>query len=150
MRYCVNKIKPNALVHLGDFYVDGETIIQENSHLPFQQVPGNCDRYRCPIGAPETICCSFGGVRFFMTHGHNHHVKSGLGAFLADARRCDAQIALYGHTHKAYCEQLEDGMWVMNPGPCGSWSGSAGVIEIENKTIIACYIVQQADLEEMV
>jgi len=40
-------------------------------------------------------------------------------------------------------------LWVLNPGSCGSWSGTVGLIETENETIIACKILSQADLEEM-
>ena len=147
MRHCVKTLRPDAIVHLGDFYEDGQVVQQENFHLPFQQVPGNCDRYRCPFGAPEVVCCSFGGVRCFMTHGHNHRVKAGTGALIADARRAGAQLVLYGHTHQGDCRQLEDGMWILNPGACGSFGGSVGVVEIEAEKISACRILTQADLD---
>lgn len=147
MRRCVKVLKPDAIVHLGDFYEDGQVIHEENAHLPFQQVSGNCDRYRCPFGAPEVVSCSFGGVRCFMTHGHNHHVKSGTGALIADARRSGVQLVLYGHTHKADCRQLEDGMWIMNPGAFGSFGGSVGLMEIHEQKISACRILTQADLD---
>lgn len=147
MRFCVQKIRPDVIIHLGDHYDDGAVIQSENPHLLFQQVPGNCDRYRCSFSAAEVICCSYGGVRFFMTHGHNHHVKSGIGALLADARRSGAKMVLYGHTHRADCHREEDGIWVLNPGACGSFGGSAGVIEIENEKISACAVVTQADLD---
>ena len=150
MRHCVDVIKPNGIIHLGDFYDDGEIISQENQQIPFWQVPGNCDRYRCPFGASEVLCGSVGGVRFFMTHGHQHRVKTGIGGLLADARRSNAQLLLYGHTHQAYCAKEDDGLWVMNPGACGSWGGSVGVVEIENGNITACHIMQQADLEKIV
>lgn len=130
MRHCVKELKPSAIVHLGDHYEDGRVIQEENPQLPFVQVPGNCDRYRCPFGAPEVVQCSFGGVPFFLTHGHNHHVKMGIGALLAAARRTGAQVVLYGHTHRADCHREEDGLWVVNPGSCGSWGGSVAVIEI--------------------
>ena len=146
MRYCINKIKPGAIIHLGDFYEDGEVLASENPQLPFCQVPGNCDKYRSPIGARETICCRFCNVNMFITHGHNHFVKNGIGALLSDARKYNADIALFGHTHKSYCSCESDGMWVLNPGHCGTWGGSAGVIEVINGKITACYIVQQADL----
>lgn len=147
MRHCVKTLRPDAIVHLGDFYEDGGVIQSENSHLSFQQVPGNCDRYRCPVGAPEVVCCSFWGVRCFMTHGHNHHVKSGIGALLSDARRNSARLVLYGHTHRTDCHQEEDGLWVLNPGACGSFGGSVGVVEIENEKISACAVLTQAELD---
>ena len=149
MRFCVQKIKPNAIIHLGDHYDDAQVIQQENPHIPLCQVPGNCDRYRCPPFAREVITCAYGGVRFFITHGHIHHVKSGIGALLADARSNDAKVVLYGHTHRADCHLEDDGIWVMNPGACGSFGGSVGVIEIENEKISACGIVTQAELDRI-
>lgn len=147
MRRCVDRIKPQAIVHLGDFYEDA-LVLQENySHIPFHIVAGNCDRYRCPLSAREMLCYPVCGVTLFMTHGHNHQVKSGIGALTVDARRYNAQAALYGHTHKAECHQ-EDGLWVLNPGSCGYYGGSAGLIETDGKKITACRILTQSDLEE--
>ena len=85
-----------------------------------------------------------------MTHGHNEHVKLGTGGLLREARQHGARIALYGHTHKADCHQEADGLWVLNPGSCGHAGGSVGVIETDNNTITACYLLTQAELEEMV
>ena len=147
MRDCVKHCKPNGIIHLGDYYDDATVIHEENPGLPFQQVPGNCDEYRKPIGAANVIQCSFGGVRFFMTHGHIHHVKTGIGALLADARRGGAQIALYGHTHETFCQQQPDGLWVLNPGSCGCGGRTAGLIEIRDKEIVGCRIITQTELE---
>lgn len=150
MRRCVNKIKPDAVIHLGDFYDDAEALSEEYSHIRFHVVPGNCDRYRCPIGAREVLCYPVCGVMLFMTHGHNHRVKSGIGELLADARRYHAAAALYGHTHISDCHLEEDGLWVLNPGTCGHYGGSAGVIETDGNKITACRIITQSDLEDMI
>ena len=149
MRRCVEAVKPNAVVHLGDHYDDGAVLAEENPGLYFYQVPGNCDRYRCPLGAAEVLCCRVCGVRLYMTHGHNHRVKSGTGALIADARRCGAQAALYGHTHVPDCRQLEDGLWVLNPGSCGYGGGSAGILETDGKKITTCRLIGQSDLETL-
>lgn len=148
MRRCMDKVRPQAVIHLGDYYEDAQCLKESYSHIPFHIVPGNCDRYRCPIHAPELLCYDVGGVRMLMTHGHNQHVKQGLGGLLAEARRCAAQAALYGHTHQADCHREEDGLWVLNPGSCGYFGGSAGVIETDGEKIIACRIIRQADLED--
>lgn len=149
MRLCVKTTRPDHVVHLGDHYDDAQALAEENPHIRFHAVPGNCDRFRCDPTLPQTLCYCVGGVKFYMTHGHLHGVKSGIGALLQDARRQMCAAALYGHTHKAYCEQLEDGLWVMNPGTCGTYGGSAGIIEIADERISACYLVQQADLDKM-
>ena len=146
MRLCVNKIKPTAIVHLGDHFDDGEALNEEFPHIPFFQVAGNCDRYRTPPHAREILTMPLYGVRIYMTHGHIHRVKQVLSFLLRDARDAKADIALFGHTHCAYCNLEPDGLWVMNPGSCGYYGGSAGLIEIENEKISSCRIIRQEDL----
>ena len=146
MRQCVQSVKPDAVIHLGDHYDDGEVIAEEFPQIRIHQVPGNCDRGRCPINTHEILCYPIGGVKFFMTHGHRHMVKQGLYSLLADARANQAEIVVFGHTHSALCHQQEDGLWVINPGSCGSYGGTAAVVETENEKISACRIIGQADL----
>lgn len=146
MRRCVQALKPDVMIHLGDYYDDGEVIAEVFPHIPMHQVPGNCDRYRLVSLRQETLCYPVGGVKMYMTHGHNHGVKMGLYRLLADARQAGAQIALYGHTHIADCHREDDGLWVLNPGSCGAYSGSCGLVETENGKIIACRVLRQADL----
>ena len=89
---------------------------------------------------------SIGGVRVYMTHGHRHQVKLSTGILLKDARAAKADIVLYGHTHAADCHREDDGLWVMNPGSCGYFGGSAGVIELSGGKIETCKIVREEDL----
>ena len=150
MRQCIEKLKPDTVIHLGDYYDDAETLAEEYPRLVFHHVPGNCDKYRCSPFAPRILNYAVGGVKLYMTHGHNHQVKSTLVLLLADARKSHSQAVLYGHTHVADCHQEEDGLWVLNPGSCGHAGGSVGIIETCDNTITACYLVKQAELEEMV
>jgi len=145
MHRCVEQVKPNAIIHLGDHFDDGEALHEVFPGIPLYQVPGNCDRYRCRPGQPEILIQSIDGVLLYMTHGHKHSVKSYLGALLRDARRSGAKAALYGHTHVADCHREEDGLWVLNPGSCGYYGGSAGLIETANGTITGCRILTEAD-----
>ena len=149
MRFAIQKVKPQAVIHLGDYYDDAETLSEENPHIPFHMVPGNCDRYRTYRILPEMLCYKVCGVKLFMTHGHNHYVKSSLYSLLKDARGYGAAAALYGHTHEALCMQEDDGLWVLNPGSAGSSGGSVGLLETDGTKITACRILRQADLEEM-
>ncbi len=149
MRLAISRVKPDAVIHLGDFYEDAQAMQEENPQVVFHMVPGNCDRYRLMRPAPEQLCYDVCGVRIFMTHGHNHGVKLTLGKLLGDARSMGAKAALFGHTHCAYCAKNE-GVWVLNPGSCGSFGGSVGLMEVENKEILNCRILRQEDLEEMV
>lgn len=150
MRLCIEKVKPNAVVHLGDYYEDGKAMAEEFSYLRFYQVPGNCDKYRFGYLVPETLVQKVCGVKLFMTHGHNHRVKTTLWSLLQDARKMEVQGVLFGHTHVAYCGQEEDGLWVLNPGSCGYYGGSAAIMEVEDHKIFDCRIIRQSDLEELV
>lgn len=146
MRRCIEAVKPNAIVHLGDHFDDGEAMKEEFPGIPFYQVPGNCDRYRCPPGQPEILIYQVCGVDLYMTHGHRHSVKSYQGALLRDARAAKVDAVLYGHTHRADCHREEDGLWVLNPGSCGYFGGSAGLIETANGAITACRLLREEDL----
>ena len=150
MRSCVEAVKPQAIVHLGDHYDDGETLKELYPHIELHQVPGNCDRYRCPPWVHTRLCYDVCGVRLFMTHGHKYDVKTTTAAMLVEARAMHAKAALYGHTHVAEVYQEENGMWVMNPGTSGYGGGSAGIIEVENNAIVSCRIITSQDLEEFV
>ncbi len=150
MRSCIETIKPDRMIHLGDYFDDACTMAEEYPDIPMTQVPGNCDRYRCPPFVKEVLAEKIGGVYFFLTHGHRHMVKQRLDMLLHDARRCRVSAALYGHTHIADCHQEEDGLWVLNPGSCGYYGGSAGLIEINDGKIVNCRIIRQENLEEFV
>ena len=56
-------------------------------------------------------------------------MKSTYDLAIAEARAVGADILLFGHTHQPLCRQLEDGLWMMNPGPARS---HYGLITIEN------------------
>lgn len=146
MRRCIDSVKPDALIHLGDYFDDGEAMKEEYPGIPMYQVPGNCDRYRCRPGQPEILIDRVGGVDLYMTHGHKHSVKSYLGTLLRDARTAKVDAVLYGHTHQVDCHREPDGLWVLNPGSCGYYGGSAGIIETRDGRITDCRILRESDL----
>lgn len=145
---CVEQLAPDAVIHLGDYFDDGAALREEFPGIRLYQVPGNCDRYRCPPGHPEILVDRILGINLYLTHGHCHNVKLTLTRLLQDARACHADAVLYGHTHQPDCRQEEDGMWILNPGSCGYGGRTAGLIEVENGKILSCRIVRQEDLEE--
>lgn len=147
MRQAIGTIRPDAVIHLGDYYDDAQALAEEYPYIPFHQVPGNCDHYRCPTTVHPVLCYDVGGVRLYMTHGHLHQVKLTLVRLLADARKMGAQAVLYGHTHCGDCHQEDDGLWVLNPGSCGSDGGSVGLIRAENGKIMQCVLLNRLDLE---
>ena len=56
MRACIQAVKPDAMIHLGDYFEDGKAMAEEFPHIPMHQVPGNCDRYRMMEFHPEELC----------------------------------------------------------------------------------------------
>lgn len=145
MRRSVTAVKPDQIIHLGDYYDDGLVLKEEFPDTPVCQVPGNCDRYRCPFGQPEILTLPLGGVKLYLTHGHRHHVKSGLEMLLRAARASGANAVLYGHTHIPDCHREEDGLWVLNPGSCGYGGGSAGLLEVRDGRVTDCRLLRDSD-----
>lgn len=145
MRRCVEAVRPDVVLHLGDMVRDGETLAGEYPDIRFFQVAGNCDSGRVPMDYPEALVESFLGNRVYMTHGHLHGVKIFLSKLLADGSQCGANIILYGHTHRADCFMDGDCL-VMNPGAAG-YGGSAGIIELRGKGDFTGRIIRQWDLE---
>ena len=146
MRRCIDAIKPDTVIHLGDYYDDGTAMAEEYPYIKFYQVPGNCDAHRGYIPDPETRMETLGGVRILMTHGHRHHVKQTLIRLVADARASRAAVVLFGHTHSADCQMEEEGLWVLNPGSCGFYGGSAGLVEIRAGELLQCRILREEDI----
>ncbi len=146
MRLCIRAVQPNAIVHLGDYYADAEVMAEEFPEISMYQVPGNCDRGRGFFPDPETRVLKICGVQLFLTHGHLHDVKRILYSLVKDAEAAGVQAVLYGHTHQADCHR-EGQLWVLNPGSCGVYGGSAGLMEVENGQILDCRILRQEDLD---
>src|SRR5689334_715670 len=100
------------ILHAGD--VGGAEILRELELIaPTRAVYGNTD----PPGDPdlvERIDVEIGGVRIHVSHGHE--VGSPTPAKLL--ARYDADVIVYGHTHKQLVVQA-DGRWVVNPGAAG-------------------------------
>ena len=122
--------QPQQVIHLGDMMDDAEQVAEHYPKLPFCMVPGNCDGWT--ISAPVKKQISLAGKSILLSHGHRWGVKSGYDAAV------NADILLFGHTHIPLCRQLEDGLWMMNPGPARS---SYGLIEIEAGNI-SCTLQQ--------
>ena len=125
--------RPDQVIHLGDLQSDAEELTYVYPKLPICMVPGNCDGWTMdPLKKQITLA----GKRILLSHGHLWGVKKGYEAAVADARAVGADILLFGHTHRALCQQLEDGLWMMNPGASRT---SYGLIRIEQGKI-HCYI----------
>lgn len=121
MYSAIDAHQPQQVIHLGDMMRDAEEVAEHYPKLPFCLVPGNCDGWSISVPVKKQI--TLAGKSILLSHGHRWGVKSGYSAAIADARAVGADILLFGHTHVPCCQQLEDGLWVMNPGPARSGYG---------------------------
>lgn len=98
------------------FLGDGADDIEELKYILNDRnllaVRGNCD---FSSNAPYSIVKDFNAKRIFATHGHNYHVKFGLGELKLMARNERADLALFGHTHEQMTD-YDDGLYILNPG----------------------------------
>ncbi len=129
-----HKSECDYIIHLGDHCTDTRYIDTVSGITPMVAVIGNNDHYMARNEYPEERIIELKGKRLFLTHGHRQGVKSGYDvlASLAINKQCD--IALFGHTHTAFCGMVL-GVHLMNPGSIGypSIRGyTYGVITIEN------------------
>ncbi|HOO26436.1 MAG TPA: metallophosphoesterase family protein, partial [Clostridiales bacterium] len=93
-------------------------------------VRGNCDLASL-LPYNETV--ELAGKRIYCSHGHWENVKFGTYGIREAARAKGADIALYGHTHKARID-YEDGLYLFNPGSVRE--GSYGVVDITKAGIV--------------
>ena len=130
--------KADVLIHLGDHDRDALLLRQAFPDTPVYSVCGNCDY--API-APDRLTVQLGPVKAFLTHGHLYGVSRGQADWLVyAAQEQGAQLALFGHTHRAVYDQL-GGVTLINPGTAGrgqelTWA----VVTIFDNGAISCEI----------
>ena len=132
----IERLRPDAVIHLGDHLEDAESMESVFSGVDFYHVPGNCDFF---TSAPPSLTISLDGVRVFLTHGHLFGVKSGLTRLALEARRVGAQLALFGHTHEADFLRMGD-VTLFNPGSAGMGRQTYGMITVKG-TEFKCEIL---------
>ena len=99
------------LIHLGD--VGDAREIESLAGVPCYIVRGNTD-YDAKLLNANVIEAS--GHRIFATHGHLYQVDMRLDLLRFAALENDCDIAMYGHTHVPYLEEVPDDITILNPG----------------------------------
>lgn len=100
------------ILHAGDV---GEGVLEELVAIaPVEAVFGNTDSPGDPR-LREQIERTIGALRVHVSHGHE------LGSPTPErlAARYDADVIVYGHTHRQNVVQLES-RWIVNPGAAGA------------------------------
>lgn len=126
----------DGVFHLGDVVRDGE-LLRQHTQLPFYQVAGNCDLLH--PGYPEEQVARLGGKTIFYLHGHTRGVKSGVDRAVYQAQAVEADVVLFGHTHRPLCQRF-GGVLAVNPGAAADGRGALlswteGEITVEPLTL---------------
>lgn len=101
----------DLILHTGDHYEDARKIAREIKQ-EILAVAGNCDPYS--FGPKERVI-DVGGKKIYLTHGHLYGVKKGVLNLFYRGREVEADLVVFGHTHRAVQEEIE-GMILLNPG----------------------------------
>ncbi|MBP3644984.1 MAG: YfcE family phosphodiesterase [Clostridia bacterium] len=118
LRECYQMAKRSGAVDIAVFLGDGADDFEkvrpewEAQGTVCYAVSGNND-WRSDN--PQEISFRVGKVVFYACHGHTRYVKYGFERLWFAAREREAQVALYGHTHRADIE-IEYGLYMINPG----------------------------------
>ena len=123
----IAKESPDKIIHLGDGWRD----LPSSIDIPCYRVIGNCDDPAC--GFPEKKVIELDSLRILITHGHLYRVKFSLIHLKLAAMEANAHLALFGHTHSAFEDKTEDGVFLFNPGTIGKSVGSYGILETNGK-----------------
>lgn len=122
-----------VLANEGPFYGlifcgDGEGLENILRNLPgcppiLHMVAGNNDWYS---DLPDDAVFPLGCHMVFLTHGHRHGIRRGLGILSQYARERGCDVCFYGHTHVAH-EEICAGVLCMNPGSLSEPRGDIGL-----------------------
>ncbi len=122
----------DAIIHLGDMQSDVEYLESIYSDIPIYSVLGNNDFY---ASGDHEKTITIDGYKIFIAHGHTLGVHIDAERLVKAAKREGASAALFGHTHRAMMEYIDD-ILVLNPGSTSrprSGNPSFAVIETDKK-----------------
>ena len=138
-RVFADQPQAEAYLFLGDGLPDWAQMEKKYPERRLLAVAGNCDG---GTTVPSVRTEEFGGVRILLTHGHIYKVKYDLGTLALAARERGAQVALFGHTHRALeCQDRE--LLLVNPGSVGA-DGSYAVLDIGRHGVLTslCHVAE--------
>lgn len=103
--------KIDALIHMGDVE-GGEHYIEAVAECETHIVAGNNDFFSF---LPKEKEFKIGRYNVFITHGHHYYVSVGTARLKQEAKSRNADIVMYGHTHRPEIDRSDD-LIVINPG----------------------------------
>lgn len=133
----LKSLKADQIFFTGDFINDAKRISYHLGGVILHAVAGNCDIFE---SGPAERIVDLAGKRFYLVHGHQYGVKSGVNSLYYRGLELGADVILFGHTHIPFCERIE-GIWMVNPGspsrPRLDKKGSYALLFLEKERITA-------------
>ncbi len=122
--------KVDIVVHLGDYEQDALDI-GKNIDAEVKFVKGNMDGAMTKEDSSDFLKTEAGV--FLLTHGHVDGVNIDINNLVYRAKEQECRGVLFGHTHRAYMENLDDFL-ILNPGsitkPRDGSDGSYAIVTI--------------------
>ena len=142
MSVVIEAENPDMVIHLGDHVTDGVELQGLFPEIPMELVKGNTDRIDEYLSEKTLL---LNNKRIFITHGDQYDVEQGTSDVFDRGVSEDADIILFGHTHRPYMYNRGE-VWIMNPGRIGRRSrkvidATYGIVILENN-IVTCEIVE--------
>jgi putative phosphoesterase len=121
----------DRILHAGD--VGPAALLDELEAIaPVTAVWGNTDGFELRARLPEVLETRIEGFDFLVIHGHQLGVPTPEGLNRAYPQ---AEVIIYGHTHKPLLTLVDQVVTVMNPGGAGPFRfglpASVGILELE-------------------
>ncbi len=121
----------DQILHAGDIGSQ-ELLTELEAIAPVLAVYGNTDDFDIRRLVPEVIETEIEGFRFLILHGHQF---DRLTPEAVNLRYPDAEVIIFGHTHRPLLTIVDDVVTVMNPGGAGArrfdLPASVGIMELE-------------------
>jgi putative phosphoesterase len=119
------------ILHAGDVGPD-DLLVTLESIAPVTAVFGNTDSFDIRRRCPQVARLELEGLNFTVTHGDQFGSPKPAGLHRAFP---DADVIVFGHTHRPLLELLDKTVTVMNPGSAGpkrfDLLPSVGIMELE-------------------
>jgi putative phosphoesterase len=121
----------DLILHAGDIG-EPDLLTELTALAPVRAVWGNTDGFAIRRLVPESLEVEIEGFRFLVIHGHQFGSPTPEDLNTAYP---DAEVIIYGHTHRPLLTIVDQVVTVMNPGGAGrrrfDLPASVGIMELE-------------------
>jgi len=121
----------DLILHAGDIG-SPDLLLELEAIAPVRAVSGNTDGFDIRRMVPEVIEADIEGFRFLVIHGHQFERAT---PEAISARFPEAEVIIFGHTHRPVLTIVDQVVTVMNPGGAGArrfdLPASVGIMELE-------------------